>query len=154
MRRSTDGSSPPHFGLPVAATPPPVHLHLHRNSTVDLQADLDSWCRRAPQRPTAERLATTTSVTPSIFVASIPFRGTQRGLHRIMNANPVTRRSSPVIAQNAMLPVPPSIFQTPLMSSWLIKLFHKEYDKMSYDLMDIWRRPASTGIELQTHPNF
>jgi hypothetical protein len=31
--------------------------------------------------------------------------------------------------------------------------YYKEYDKLGCDLMDIWRRPASTGRGLQTCPN-
>jgi hypothetical protein len=31
--------------------------------------------------------------------------------------------------------------------------YYKEYDKLGYDLMDMWRRPTSTGIGLQTRPN-
>jgi hypothetical protein len=31
--------------------------------------------------------------------------------------------------------------------------YYKEYDKLGYDLMDMCRRPTSTGRELQTCPN-
>jgi hypothetical protein len=31
--------------------------------------------------------------------------------------------------------------------------YYEEYDKLGCDLMDMWRRPASTGRGLQTYPN-
>jgi hypothetical protein len=31
-----------------------------------------------------------------------------------------------------------------------VKKYCKEYDKLGYDLMEMWRRPASTRGELQT----
>jgi hypothetical protein len=31
--------------------------------------------------------------------------------------------------------------------------YYKEYENLSCDLMDMWRRSASTEIGLQTHPN-
>jgi hypothetical protein len=31
--------------------------------------------------------------------------------------------------------------------------YYKEYDKLGCDLVDMWRRPARTGIGLQTHQN-
>jgi DNA-binding cell septation regulator SpoVG len=31
--------------------------------------------------------------------------------------------------------------------------YYKEYDKLGFDLVDMWRRPASTGRGLQTCPN-
>jgi hypothetical protein len=33
------------------------------------------------------------------------------------------------------------------------KKYYKEYDKLGCDLIEMWRRPESTGRGLQTHPN-
>jgi hypothetical protein len=40
-----------------------------------------------------------------------------------------------------------------LVLSPLTEKYYKEYDKLGCELMEIWRRPASTGGGIQTCPN-
>jgi hypothetical protein len=53
--------------------------------------------------------------------------------------------------ENGELMVPQNISASNQMQ-WARK-YYKEYDKLGYDLIDMWRRPASTGRGLQTCPN-